>query len=87
MVVIFFFRREALIVDSPTFCTSAQGEHETYALRQGVMAVVRLERENELEQQRRKTMEAEALADARKPAAGAKPAGAPGRADQLAMVG
>jgi hypothetical protein len=52
-----------------------------------------LERENELEDQRRRTLLAEgklaekAAAAKPKPAAGAAGGGAPGRADQLAMVG
>ena len=52
--------------------------------------VVRLERENELEEQRRKTMEAEgrAAANGAKQGQPGKPSkGAPGRGDQLAMVG
>ena len=52
----------------------------------------RLERENELEDQRRRTLVAEGKlqekADAAKPkAAAAAGGGAPGRADQIAMVG
>ena len=53
---------------------------------------LRLERENELEDQRRRTLVAEGKlqekADAVKPkAAAAAGGGAPGRADQIAMVG
>ena len=53
-----------------------------------------MERENELEDQRRRTLLAEgklaekaAAAAKPKPATGAAGGGAPGRADQLAMVG
>lgn len=57
-------------------------------LRLELERVVRLERENELEAQRRQTLEAEsklATQTKSKPAAGTT--GAPGRADQLALLG
>ena len=70
---------------APSLPTPLHSPHPAHPLR-------RLERENELEDQRRRTLVAEGKlqekADAAKPkAAAAAGGGAPGRADQIAMVG
>ena len=56
-------------------------------LRLELERVVRLERENELEAQRRQTLEAESKLASQTKAKAAASAGAPGKADQLALLG